>query len=78
MHTSRMVELFADKYVIYEINDIRLLHLREALEFFREWYKETLIAKSNKRVHIGKIMVGLEFSDTGILSVGACKIAASS
>ena len=48
MHTSRMVELFTDKYVIYHVNDIRLLHLREALKFFREWYEETLAAKAKK------------------------------
>ena len=40
-----MIELFSGKHVIYQINDIRLHYLREALQFFQDWYEETRIAK---------------------------------
>ena len=44
-HTSRMIELFSGKHAIYQINDIRLHYLREALQFFEDWYEETRTAK---------------------------------
>ena len=64
-----MIELFADKYVIYEVNDIRLLHLREALEFFREWYEETLIAKSKKEFISEKL-----WFDLNSMILGFCQL----
>lgn len=42
-----MIEFFSDKYVIYESNDIRMQHLHEALQFFRDWQEETKERKRN-------------------------------
>ena len=69
MHTSRMVELFADKYVIYQMKDTRLLHLREALQFFREWYEETLTTKSKKEFISDKL-----WFDLNSMILGLCQL----
>ena len=42
------MDLFSDKHVIYQINDIRLQYLYEALQFFRNWYEETQASKNWK------------------------------
>lgn len=36
-HTSVMVELFSEMHVIYNVIDIRLQHLNNALEYFIDW-----------------------------------------
>ena len=64
-----MIELFADKYVIHQINDIRLLHLREALQFFSEWYEETLPTKSKKEFILDKL-----WFDLNSMVLGFCRL----
>ena len=65
-----MIELFADKYFIYQVNDIRLLHLREALQFFSEWYEETLPTKSKKEFISDKL-----WFDLISMILGFCRLA---
>ena len=43
-----MVKLFADKHVIYQMNDIRLHYLCKALQFFNDLYEETQTSNSKK------------------------------
>ncbi len=40
-----MVELFTDKHVIYDVNDIRLQQLNDALNYFADWKNQTKQAK---------------------------------
>lgn len=45
-HTSAMIELFSDKYVIYDANDVRLQQLNEALRYFSHWKEQVQQAKN--------------------------------
>ena len=44
-HTSVMVELFSDKHVIYNSDDVRLQHLTCALQYLNDWREQTKQAK---------------------------------
>jgi hypothetical protein len=45
-HTSAMIELFSDKYVIYDANYVRLQQLNEALRYFSHWKEQVQQAKN--------------------------------
>ena len=51
-HTSRMIHLFSDKHYIYNVNDVRLQHLNEALQFFTRWLDQV---KEKKNVFSDKL-----------------------
>ena len=44
-HTSRMVELFSDKHVIYHTRDTRIQDLNDSLQFFTEWQQQATTGK---------------------------------
>ena len=71
-HTSIMVELFSDKHVIYDANDIRLQQLSDALQYFTEWKAEVQEAKH--QFFSEKLWFGLQSMILGFRSLVEVKL----
>jgi hypothetical protein len=71
-HTSRMVQLFTDKHVIYNVNDARLQDLNATLHFFNVWKQQI---QHGKEFLSGKLWFDMQSMILGFISLVKAKLA---